>query len=408
MIEIPIPVRADLDRGIRKTYLDTVFATEDDKAHRFDVALYRGNETVTLPSGASVSAYFIRYCDNGTLPLTGVFSGNVASVTLTKACYNKSGAFALIIKVIENGVTSTVFYGEGSMFVSRTDVLIDDENIIPSLDELLAMVAVMENATAEATTATGNATKAAQNANTATTNANNATSHANTAAAKIDGMTVSAVRADEAAAVISEVDGVKHIAFSLPKGDKGDRGEKGETGSLENMPFYEGLPAALGTASKGTSEMVARGDHVHPLPSASDVGARPKDWMPTAEETGARPNTWVPTAEQVGARPNDWHPVEIFAVGSEINIVHGSVNMTADSVDQVVSQSVDFGFTFAEPPIVIVNLKAVSPDDRFPSFGNVTTTGMTIYGSRKSTKYVNIPVSWVAIGKRQTVIVEEV
>lgn len=221
MIEIPIPVRADLDRGIRKTYLDTVFATEDDKAHRIDVALYRGNEPITLPSGASVSAYFIRYSDNGTLPLTGVFSGNVASVTLTKACYNKSGAFALIIKVVENGVTSTVFYGEGSMFVSRTDTLIDDENIIPSLDELLAMVAVMENATEEAATATASAS-------TAAAAANNAAQRANTEADAAQGWadataTVETLEAGEDADVTlsTAASGAKVLGFSIPRGESG-------------------------------------------------------------------------------------------------------------------------------------------------------------------------------------------
>lgn len=158
------------------------------------------------------------------------------------------------------------------------------------------------------------------------------------------------------------------------------QGSKGDTGAVEGIEYWEGAPKANGTASPGTSDLMARGDHVHPMP----------------------------TAQQVGARPNDWHPVEIFAVGSDINIVHGSINMTTSSVGEVASQQVDFGYTFAEVPIVVVNLKATSPDDRFPSYGNVTTTGMTIYGSRTSTKYVNIPVSWVAIGKRQTVVVEEV
>lgn len=40
--------------------------------------------------------------------------------------------------------------------------------------------------------------------------------------------------------------------------------------------------------------------------SATDVGARPDDWMPTAQEVGALPNTYTPpnqTAEQVGADP---------------------------------------------------------------------------------------------------------
>lgn len=172
------------------------------------------------------------------------------------------------------------------------------------------------------------------------------------------------------------------------------KGNKGDTGAVEGIEYWESAPKKCGTASPGVSDLMARGDHVHPLPSAEDVGARP--------------DTWTPSAEDTGARPSDWNPVEIFAVGSEINIVHGSINMTTGSVGEVVSQQVDFGYTFAEVPIVIVNLKATAPDDRFPSYGNVTTTGMTIYGSRTSTKYVNIPVSWVAIGKRQTVIVEEV
>lgn len=221
MIEIPIPVKADLDRGIRKTYLDTVFATEDDKAHRFDVALYRGKEPVTLQSGASVSAYFIRYSDNGTLPMTGEANGNTVSVTLTKACYNKSGAFALIIKVIENGVTSTVFYGEGSMFVSRTDTLIDTENVIPSLDELLAMVAVMEDATADATTATNSASAAAKDAN-------EAAQRANTKAEAAQGWaeataTVQTLEAGEDADVTLSTasGGAKRLEFSIPRGESG-------------------------------------------------------------------------------------------------------------------------------------------------------------------------------------------
>lgn len=214
MIEIPIPVRADLDKGIKKKYLDTIFVTEDNKAHRFDVAMYRGNEALELPSGATVSAYFIRYCDNGTLALTGSVSGNVASVTMSKACYSKGGAFALIIKVLAGEEVTTVFYGEGSMFVSRTDTVIDTENVIPSLDDLLAQIAVMEQATADASMATEGAYNAADNAA-------GAADRANTAADKIDGMTVSAVDGTTAKATITEVNGVKHITFTLQKGVDG-------------------------------------------------------------------------------------------------------------------------------------------------------------------------------------------
>lgn len=36
---------------------------------------------------------------------------------------------------------------------------------------------------------------------------------------------------------------------------------------------YTSNPAALGTASPGSSSKYSRGDHVHPKPSASDIGA---------------------------------------------------------------------------------------------------------------------------------------
>lgn len=44
----------------------------------------------------------------------------------------------------------------------------------------------------------------------------------------------------------------------------------------------------------------AAANHTH---TASDVGARPADWMPTAAQVGARPDTWLPTAADVGADP---------------------------------------------------------------------------------------------------------
>jgi hypothetical protein len=35
---------------------------------------------------------------------------------------------------------------------------------------------------------------------------------------------------------------------------------------------------------------------------ATEVGARPSDWMPSAAEVGARPSDWMPSATEVGAQ----------------------------------------------------------------------------------------------------------
>lgn len=140
----PLPYRVDLAEPIKKTYLDTIFATQDSEANRFDIALYKDKAQQTLPSGTTVNAYFIRYGDNITIPMKGSVNGNVVSVTLSNACYNKTGQFALIIKAVTSGVISTIFYGEGTVFASSTDKFIDPEEVIPSLDELLPRIEVIE------------------------------------------------------------------------------------------------------------------------------------------------------------------------------------------------------------------------------------------------------------------------
>jgi len=171
MIETPIRVKADLDKGIRKTYLDMLFVTKDKEAHRFEIEVVRGNSSVTL--SGKVNAYFIRYCDNLTIPMDGTLSGNVAKVTLKESCYERNTQFALIVKVSSGSETGAVFYGEGAMLVGETDAFIDEDKVVPSLSELLAQIDEMERATANASTATENATAAAQNANEAARTANN-------------------------------------------------------------------------------------------------------------------------------------------------------------------------------------------------------------------------------------------
>lgn len=52
---------------------------------------------------------------------------------------------------------------------------------------------------------------------------------------------------------------------------------KGYDGAAGISP-YNSTPAGLGTAAAGTSDLYSRGDHVHTMPSASDVGAAEKAW----------------------------------------------------------------------------------------------------------------------------------
>lgn len=169
MFETTIRVKADLDKGIKKTFLDTLFVTKDKAAHLFEIEVVRGDSPVTL--SGTVGAYFIRYCDNVTIPVSGTLSGNKVSVTLNDTCYNRNTQFALVVKVSTGSETATVFYGESAMHIGETDGFIDESNVIPSLNDLLEQIEAME-------TATANANAATRSANAAAANANEAASHA--------------------------------------------------------------------------------------------------------------------------------------------------------------------------------------------------------------------------------------
>lgn len=254
-IETTIKSRVDLDAGVQKTALRMLFAAGDGDAHKIEVSVTRGGEPVDL-SGASVAGSFIRARDNATVLLTGSVSGNSALISLSPACYNASGAFSVAVRLTLDGQKHTIFYGTGSVAATSTDMIVNEEDIIPSLNDLLAQIDRMENGTqaANAAAASANgaasaANAAAQNANTKADVANQAASNANTqasaaqaAAQKIDAMTVSAqtlVAGSQATAQITDDGTKKIIAFGIPKGDKGDKGEKGDTGATG--PMADGL-----------------------------------------------------------------------------------------------------------------------------------------------------------------------
>ena len=52
---------------------------------------------------------------------------------------------------------------------------------------------------------------------------------------------------------------------------------RGDTGAVEGVDYYEAAAMPLGQASSGTANGLSRGDHVHPMPSAEDIGALGKN-----------------------------------------------------------------------------------------------------------------------------------
>ena len=149
------------------------------------------------------------------------------------------------------------------------------------------------------------------------------------------------------------------------------KGNKGDTGDVEGIEYWENAPKANGTASPGTSDLMARGDHVHPMPTAQDIGARPDTWMPTAQDVGARPDNWMPAARDVGARPDDWTPT-VQEVGGVVGILEIDVS-TGSSINSESNHNVTVKFT----PIEGANKYYVATNAPGSPYGYVTAASVS-------------------------------
>ena len=365
---ITLHYAANLRAGIFQTRMPMLFATGDQGAHEIRVTVTEDGQPASL-TGRTVSGYFIR-ADRSTVLLSGSAEGNTARVTLSQSCYVQPGGFSLFIKIGVAGETAAVFWGVGTVVRSTTDTIVDPSETIPSLEELLAMIGAMETATTaaqsatsaantaagaantaagQATTAASNASTAAGQANTAAGNAstaagaaNTAAQTANTAAQKIDGMTVSAAgltAGSSPTAVISDVDGHKHVAFGIPAGQTGPQGDTGATPEITIGTVTTGAPGTEAAATMtGTPEApvlsltIPRGmpgegnvssvagvmpdeDGDVPL-SAADVGAYPDGGIrsltfsiASSAWAGAGPYTY--TITDSGVTANTWCTFEL-------------------------------------------------------------------------------------------------
>ena len=82
-----------------------------------------------------------------------------------------------------------------------------------------------------------------------------------------------------------------------PQGPQGIQGETGPQGPQgDQPPLSTNAPLALGVASSGSSTIASREDHIHPMPSAADIGAA------TAEEVNTLKNSTVPTSRTINGK----------------------------------------------------------------------------------------------------------
>lgn len=359
--------RIDVDVETQITPLKSLYASGDKNAHTFELSLYRGAEEIDL-SGANALGYFIR-ADGHTISIKGETNGNIVTLTLSEGCYYVVGDFHFVIKVSIGEIRKAVFYGVGYVTRSATDAIVDEENVIPSLDELLAQIAATESAAKSAnqaaSAANSAATSAAQAASAAGTNASAANSAANSATAaasaasaaatKIDDMTITATGLVAGAAPtvdLTEVDGHYNIALGLPKGDKGDPGATPQI-TVQVKTGESGTAASVkqtGTAEAPVIELtIPRGDtgNIGSLTingktpdsagkvelTAADVGARADDWMPTAADVGALSGTDA-TLTQAG------EAADAQKVGEELSQLTTNVNAKVNQSDTLTLEEI--------------------------------------------------------------------
>lgn len=134
----------DLRQPLMMQALHHELVMDDENGDLFAVSVTDGGSAADL-SGASVNAYFIR-ADGYTVPITGSVSGGTVQVLLPTSCYIKPGRFTLTIKITKGTTRHAIYCAEGVVRRSTTDALIDPEGTVPSLDALLAQIAVIENA----------------------------------------------------------------------------------------------------------------------------------------------------------------------------------------------------------------------------------------------------------------------
>lgn len=224
-------LKSDLKKPLTVKPLAGNLFSADNQGNLIGVEVMDGGSPAELSGG--VTGYVIR-ADGATLPISGTLAGNRASIVLPASAYAVIGHVSIVIKV----GTTTVGACTSYVYQTTTDTVVDPGRVIPSIEELLAQIdaciaatAGANAAAASANTAAANANAkaeladtAAENANTKAGLANTAASAANAAAGKIDNMTVAATTSPEgsqASVTITEVNGHKHVAFGIPKGDKG-------------------------------------------------------------------------------------------------------------------------------------------------------------------------------------------
>lgn len=171
----------DLTRGAQdpQVWPDALLVQGDENAHTWRVTIRIGGKPA--PIRGTVTGYFIR-SDDYMVPVEGSLDGHIASVTLNASCYAVEGDMRAVMQIETDGLTLTLAAIILPVRRLLSDSIVDNERKIPSIAELLAQVAAMKKAIADAKSATENAETQAAAARSAADKAYKSASAADAAA----------------------------------------------------------------------------------------------------------------------------------------------------------------------------------------------------------------------------------
>lgn len=149
----------DLKKGIpRSIDLGTLVFEDDNNAVKVGSRVFYGETQVTL--SGSIIGSVIRQ-DGATVEIDGTIDGNTGYIVLPQAACAYPGPITITIKNVDGTNKGTIGSFDAKVKITKTGTTIDPGQVIPDVDDLLALIDEMEGAKAAANTAAQNATSAA-------------------------------------------------------------------------------------------------------------------------------------------------------------------------------------------------------------------------------------------------------
>lgn len=261
----------ELDEPLTNQPVPGLLMQNDKLADTVELAVTRAGVAASL-TGCTTFGEFERPVDGAKVRCPGTISGGTIKIPLKDQCYKYAGAFALVIRCNDGTRERSLMRLSGYVERGGDGVIIDPSGSIPSYADLEQAIANC-NAAAEAATAAKNEILQAKADGEFTgpqgpqgpTGPKGATGPQGATGATPNltiGTVTTGAAGTEASATITGTDEAPVLNLVIPRGD---------TGAVDGIDYYAGNPAALGTASPGTVNGVARGNHVHPMPTAGDI-----------------------------------------------------------------------------------------------------------------------------------------